>query len=360
LALVTAFLGAYNVSERKAMPERNASEERKRSLGRYFTEASPFSLSPFKEWMGSIPNASSKTFVEPFAGANGIIALMRKEGYRNPWRAYDIDPPVFSKAPDVPVEKRDCFDDFPDCPDSVIVTNPPYLAKNSASRRHIPFPPICHAYEDEYEYCLERMLSHCGYVAAIIPESFLTSGLFLDRIHSVVSLPIAMFSDTEVPVCLAMFSPKGTEGGSFPVYRLNELIGRYANLKAAADGLLGGKPKGKWVFNDPSGPVGVVCVDGTSGDGIRFVQGSDVDPSLIKASSRTRTRVSTDRVEAEDVGRFLAVCNGLLAEYRKETGDVFMTSFKGLRKDGKYRRRLDFALAKRIMARAADVLEGKE
>ena len=47
---------------------------------------------------------------------------------------------------------------------------------------------------------------------------------------------------------------------------------------------------------------------------------------------------------------FLYRCNQYLTWYRENTQDVFMTSFKGLRKDGRYRRRLDFETAKAIMS----------
>jgi len=39
----------------------------------------------------------------------------------------------------------------------------------------------------------------------------------------------------------------------------------------------------------------------------------------------------------------------MLSEFRKETHDIFLTPFKGLRKDLKYRRRLDYALARNIV-----------
>jgi hypothetical protein len=44
--------------------------------------------------------------------------------------------------------------------------------------------------------------------------------------------------------------------------------------------------------------------------------------------------------------------NIILDEYRKETHDVFLTSFKGLRSDGAYRRRLDWDTASRILGTA--------
>ena len=44
-----------------------------------------------------------------------------------------------------------------------------------------------------------------------------------------------------------------------------------------------------------------------------------------------------------------SAANQLLETYRTQTHDVLMTSFKGLRQDGKYRRRLDYATARALL-----------
>ena len=41
--------------------------------------------------------------------------------------------------------------------------------------------------------------------------------------------------------------------------------------------------------------------------------------------------------------------NARLATIRKKTHDVFLTAFKGIRRDGHYRRRLDWALTRAIV-----------
>ena len=48
----------------------------------------------------------------------------------------------------------------------------------------------------------------------------------------------------------------------------------------------------------------------------------------------------------------LKINNIILNEYRDKTHDIFLTSFKGLRKDGVYRRRIDFRTVKCIMNKA--------
>ncbi|MCL2038821.1 MAG: hypothetical protein FWG85_00145 [Bacteroidetes bacterium] len=45
--------------------------------------------------------------------------------------------------------------------------------------------------------------------------------------------------------------------------------------------------------------------------------------------------------------------NDRLARFREDTNDIFLTPFKGLRKDNKYRRRLDYALARKLISEVA-------
>ena len=103
-----------------------------------------------------------------------------------------------------------------------------------------------------------------------------------------------------------------------------------------------------WVFNDKNGSIGVKTVDNQKTNDCKFFEGEKINPEDIKISSRAFTRISglPKEIDRED---FLKECNKVLAEYREQTKDVLMTSFKGLRSDGKYRRRLDFKTVKSIL-----------
>ena len=124
--------------------------------------------------------------------------MLQDEGYNFDFLAYDINP----GSPEV--KKRDTTQYFPQGY-KLIITNPPYLAKNSACRKKIEFVNTKH--DDLYKLCLEIMLKNCDYVGAIIPASFINADLFLDRLHSYTLLSSQMFMDTENPICLALFSP---------------------------------------------------------------------------------------------------------------------------------------------------------
>lgn len=321
--------------------------DNKRLLGQYFTIANPFELNVFLQWFKSIDNISDEVLLEPFAGANNIVELVQGitcEEY-NKWKCYDIDTSYENRVPEFEVEERDTIKNFPKGY-RVVITNPPYLAKNSATRRNMQYEG--EPYDDLYKKCLEVMLANCEYIAAIIPESFITANIFHDRLKVAISLTCRMFNDTECPVCLALFSPSNeSDGDDFEIYSQDRYIGQYSELRKFL--ISSTCNMDNWRMNDVAGNIGIVCVDNNEKESIRFCDASEISPEEIKVTSRARTRVS-GLPSGIDVNVFIDECNRKIMQYRNATSDVFLTSFKGLRKDGRYRRRLDFNTAKNIMS----------
>ena len=309
----------------------------KRENGQYFTRGNCFALSSFREWFESIPNYNKITLIEPFAGCGNIPKLMKEAGYTNKWAMFDLYP----QQPHILTR-----DSIRGCPSGdCIITNPPYLARNSAKRRGLKFPDT--KYDDLYKLALERMLDSALYVAAIIPESFITSGLFLNRVSRIISLKIKMFDDTDCPVCLALFSPADEP----VVYSDDAIVGSIAELRRhlpASQATMG-----LWSFNDSAGDIGLIAIDDTRTASIRFVRGDSIPSNIVKSSSRSITRVSGDGTYSID--GIIASANDILGKLRKDTQDVFLTAFKGIRRDGMYRRRLDFGLARRILDVAKNI-----
>lgn len=305
----------------------------------YFTVGNPFKYQPFTEWFAAIPEQAKKPVLEPFAGANHI-----PEKFPNlEWKAYDIDPQSSS------VQQRDTLENFPEG-FTVCVTNPPYIAQNAATRMGLPFPDT--EYDDLYKLALDQMLSHCQWVAAIIPESFITANLFHDRLKRVMSIPEEVFEDTEHPVCVAMFNPKASF--THEVFFGNEHLGTYQELQR----LLPQESSRKFTFNDPEGALSLVGIDNTRKPSIRFSADGEVSPNEIKVSSRSRTLISSPFFQhPEDVELIARRANKILNKLREKTRDVFLTAFKGRRKDGMYRRRLDFGLARRLLTQAVHELQ---
>lgn len=323
-------------------------EDQKKLYGQFFTITNPFNIDIFYKWMNLIPENQKEILLEPFAGANNIVKMIQNLGFTSKWNCYDIKPNENNATPEYKIIKQDTIKNFPNNY-YVAITNPPYLAKNSATRTGLEFPET--HYDDLYKISLDVMLKNLNYIAAIIPESFINANLFHDRIYAFVSLTCKMFEDTDCPVCLALFIPTNQKKevkltkDDFYIFRQNKKIGKYLILKNK-------KPISSiqidWKFNDPEGEIGIKCIDGTVKSSIEFIKGTEIDKNKIKVSSRSLTRVSGLPNDI-DLNVFLERCNKKLIQYREDTSDLFLTSFKGLRKDNRYRRRLDFANAKIIM-----------
>ena len=329
----------------------------KRTLGQFFTTTNPFSIHIFHEWFSLIPEEKKDPLLEPFAGANNIVKMIKDLGYTYNWHCFDITPKnEVNATPEFKIEERDMLADFPDNY-FVGITNPPYLAKNSASKIGMPFPNTI--YDDLYKVSLKTMLDHLEYVAAIIPESFITAEIFQERVYAFISLTCKMFEDTECPVCLALFVPEKIKKdldlskNDFYIYRQETCMGKYEDFKKKIPKSTLSLP---WKFNDKYGEIGIYLHDGREINSIRFVRGETIKPEKVKVSSRHVVRVS-GLPENINLDFFLERCNKKLSIFRKETQDFFFTSFRGLRKDGKYRRRLDFKNAKIIMNAVVEELQ---
>jgi hypothetical protein len=315
-----------------------ADAERKRAEGRYYTLHNPFDHPAFRGWAARA-GLPGTTVLEPFAGAAHLLRALDAIGLGGPSAAYDIAPA------DPSVQTRDTLADFPAGLD-VVVTNPPYLARNSAARRGLPFPQTAHP--DLYLHCLDLCLRHARFVAAILPDSFLQADRLQDRCETVVSLPVPMFGDTEHPVCLALFGD--APSSDIAVWRGAAFLGHLSDLQRA---LPVRRARIQVVFNVPDGPLGLRAVDGHQAASIRFVPGAEIPSGRIKGSSRSLTRLTIDGIDPARLGDVAAAANAALEEMRARTGDVFLTAFKGTRADGRFRRRLDFALARALLHEAA-------
>ena len=306
-------------------------QESRRRLGQYYTtNYNPFALEPFADWAG---RAGLSDVLEPFAGANHIVEMLREAGWgRIRATSYDVRPGHAA------VEQRDTIGSFPEGHRNC-VSNPPWLGRSSAARRRLAYPRT--RYDDLYKHCLGLALEHCENVAFLVPASFLHSGLFRERLHSVAFLHRLAFDGTENPTCLAMFH--AGRAADTAVWHDGERVGMLGDLEE----MLPPRPgpaAARLRFNDPRGRLGLMAVDDTRGPSIRFCRGADL-PHAILRSSRSVTRIGGIDADDRTIGRL----NRRLAEFREATHDVFLTPFKGLRGDGAYRRRLDYRLARRLI-----------
>jgi hypothetical protein len=319
-------------------------------LGQFYTRGNPFDLVPVNRWFQSIPSIQSARFIEPFAGSNSIVDLVSQthpEIRKQQWSSFDIHPEAIETnlVPEVGLQQRDTLQDFPSGFD-VCITNPPYLAKNSATRKGLA--PDFGEYGDLFEVALNRMLSNVPWAAAIIPESFISRGIFTERLMAVVSLNSEMFDDTEFPVCVALFGPE--HATDFEIWRGEIFLGSYTQIRNRVSSLWSSNASaGPFRFNDPNGPIGLWAIDGTQTASIRFLAGADIPSGQIKNTSRSITRITPKFNPRVPLDTVIFESNRLLEEYRDVSQDIFLTAFKGLRADGKYRRRIDWRTASLIL-----------
>ena len=300
-----------------------------RQNGCFYTEANPFRHKAFKSWAkkAGLPQA---TILEPFAGSARLIDHLRDLGLCGDFLAYDINPS------NPRVKKRNTFLDFPTNA-NVCITNPPWLARNVATRFGMHFPAC--GFQDIYAYALDICLKNCAWTAALIPESFLRTGLFRERLCEFISLVEPMFIDTDHPVGLALFGPDKTD--DVVVWSGTQEIGLLSELEKKRPQINPGSVKIR--FNDVNGNVGLIALDNTRNASIRFCPPEELGDYQINHSRRSITKISVNcRVD-------LDLWNNLLNQFRKDTFDVLMTPYRGLRKDGKYRRRCDWNLARGLI-----------
>jgi len=331
--------------------------------GQFYTLRSPFGHELFRSWIKEIPNISEKIFVEPFGGANNIILLAQPELNNvslSQWRSYDLEPEKIlqNQVPKIVVTQNDSIKNMP--AGDVCITNPPYLAKNSATRMgmNVDFQN----FQDLWELSVHLMLKNFDYVAAIIPESFITRNLFKERLYGVISITKSLFDDTGHPVCLALWVKN--EQKDFPIYVDDKLIGNFYELKknSKIENLTKNNNL-KIKFNDPNGILGLSAVDLPSKMNIKFMSGTEISSDNIKGTSRAYTRITvSDKknnllITNENLNEVIKKLNQEIDNYRKETKDVFLTNFKSLRTDGFYRRRLDWDKASRIIQTVFDTIK---
>lgn len=307
----------------------------KRANGRYFTAVNLFDTPCFRLW-ASLAGLPRATLIEPFAGRGDLIAMLSALGLCGEFRAYDIAPAAGH------VRRRDTLANFPR--GGVVVTNPPWLARNSATRRGLPFPET--KYDDLYKHCLHACLKNAGHVAAIIPASFLTAGIFRERLRAVDMANMPVFQDTENPACLALFTPEPS--ADVAICNGGKSVGWLSVLERRLP-----RPRARVPlrFNAPNGPLGFVAFDNTRAESIRFCRGEELREYRIGMTSRMITRI--DGKFGRRIDSLIDELNDRIRKFRRDTSDVFLTPFKGLRKDKpRLRRRMEFRMARNFICAA--------
>ena len=334
----------------------------KRDLGQYFTRDAVWLRPHIKTHLQSLRSIYASC-VDPFAGDGHLLTLASEMGFQT--HGHDLDPGRclangWGKSIDSIRHVTHYEDGF-------ILTNLPYLAKNSAKRIKSPMadyfspgfvphvdPKKLSVLDDLFKLAIERTIQVYDDSIWIVPESGIQD---LDQLpewktmlHSITILEANPFLDTEHPVCVMVFSKSNPLQ---QVWKNDMMLGTYDELHQKHLRALNTSSSAiEMTFNDPLGSLGYRAVDGTKEDDsmrIKFCRGDELgyDRQRIKVSSRHLTYISTS-VPEPMLDRVIEEANRRIEAYRTATHDVFLTAFMGNTKNGHRRRRLDYYLSRRI------------
>ncbi|MCQ2299888.1 MAG: hypothetical protein MJZ81_07190 [Bacteroidales bacterium] len=330
---------------------------KKKTLGQFFTKGSCW-LQP--QVADFIRNSKCHIAYDPFSGrgslfasvTNAVSSIMDTTGL-------DIDP-----SQGWPV--NDSLIKIPHKSGAIIITNPPYISKYSASRKRLADGLKKYfdltEYDDVYLIALERMLEAQKNVVAIIPETFINSPFKKKNLlNSITILEENPFTDTETPVVVVCFDSCRKPFSKIRIFKGSEYT---CTLQDVEDCRLVPENSVRMKFNDLDGWLGVRCVDSTNpSDMLRFDFKENIDYNWekgIKVSSRLLTLVSVD-VPHNKRQAFVDTCNAILNDVRERSHDVMLSPFKGNMKNGVRRRRLDFQTCRAIIEQAYErIIAGKK
>ncbi len=334
----------------------------KRNLGQYFTRDDAWLRSHIVEHLRSL-HVRYTTCLDPFAGDGDLLNVAASLGFDVV--GHDVDAAIC--AANGWGEPNDSILDVPHHADAFVLTNPPYLAKNSAKRMDAPAQsyfrpgavlPLTNEHtstlDDLFKLAIEQTLAQYDDSVWIVPESVVQDVEHLPhwkaRLHSLTVLEDNPFTDTEHPVCVLVFSASKASG---ELWKNDTQLGSYQDIWGRHNETRSSpRDATAMQFNSPTGALGYRAVDGTKADGsmrIRFCLGDelDYDRQRIKVSSRHLTYIDVD-LKGDELVAVIEEANRQIEAYRAATHDVFLTAFMGNTKTGVRRRRMDYFLARRL------------
>jgi hypothetical protein len=325
------------------------------SLGSFYTTKSGWLTQEVRTFLDKALEQSNGYLLDPFAGDGHLLNAVKEDPILRQKVAkasgFDIQGttwPINDSLLEIPNPQR-----------AVILTNPPYLANHSAKRKGVS--SLVSKYFERsvqknlYMIALENALDSADYVVAIIPETFLLSSFTKDRLELAVVIQDSLFGDTDAPALVACFTKQSNADAR--VFTGSQAIGNLSQILTLRES---SAPKQRIVFNEPSGRIGLRAVDGSDGKSpIAFMPASEFDYSSSKVmiSSRLMTYLDLPDLSEAEITSVIVQANIALAKIRKDSGDLVLAPFKGNDRAGRRRRRLDYALARRILNEAVPAME---
>ena len=315
---------------------------KKTELGQFFT-VNPLWLK--KHIRKFIYNSGCNIIYDPFAGSGELLKVISFLNNKYITVGLDIDKRFGWKY-------NDSLENIPHIDNAIIITNPPYLAKQSATRKKIDLSRYFFTtkYDDIYLLALDNMLKAQTYIVAIIPESFINSTFNKKNLlSSITVLEENPFLDTETPICVVCFDGVFKDYKDIKVYKNDNLV---SNLYSVYETRLKPTNEINIKFNDLSGWLGLRAVDSSNDNNkISFALKENMKydwNKKIKVSSRHITLINMD-VPIHLRNIFIQKANEKIQEIRIKSADLAFTAFKGNTKSGMRRRRIDFKLVRAVL-----------
>jgi len=317
------------------------------SLGSFYTTKSSWLTDQVRQFLENALSESNGNLLDPFAGDGHLLEAIKSDPVLgrlvSQATGFDIQGELFPF--------NDSLVSIPNPQRAVIVTNPPYLANHSAKRKGVD--ELVAKYfanstqKNLYRIALENCLASADYVVAIIPETFLLSTFPKHRLELAVVIQDSLFGDTDAPALVACFTKESCADAR--IFTGNQSMGTLGEILALRES---SAPKRTIVFNDPKGRIGLRAVDGSDGDSpIAFMPASEFDYSSRKVmvSSRLMTYLDYPDLSDHEIDSIIIRANAALKRIRKDSGDLVLAPFKGNDRNGRRRRRLDYALARKLL-----------
>ncbi|TQC53968.1 hypothetical protein E1I18_01430 [Mycoplasmopsis mucosicanis] len=321
--------------------------DKKLQKGQFFTEQDVFENNDvFIDFMQK-NNLWNKKILEPFAGSNNLIKFLQKIKPQINYRSYDIEPKNKN------VYKNDSINNWNYQGFDLVITNPPYLSKHSAKRMKIDVD--FGDFDDLYKLSIFKCIQNVRFTVAIIPTTLINSNrkkdkILIQKLIAFQLLPNKQnFKDTEHPVALAYFDNlKNNENIDFDIYENNKFIEKYSNLIEIEKSILKSTNTHEIIFNKPNGNVCVNTGDNTlDKSNIRFLEGEWLSSDEVKTTDRHKVKLEIRGIEITQ--HHIDKLNNKINELRQNKCDYLWASFKGVSKNGHFRKRIDFGTIKRII-----------
>lgn len=302
---------------------------KKKQLGQFYTTNSQYIIGNLL-----IDLPKDVVVVEPFCGKGDLLI------FDNPYEIYDIDPKIDN------CEKRDTLKNPPDYSGKLIVTNPPFLAKNKNKDKS-----IYELYQvgDLYKASIKSILSSIGGIL-IVPLNFFCDEdnsireLFFER-FDIIKLNIfeeTVFEDTTYTICSFSFklnTEKKTKQlvdcnffptGTYRQFELSKTSGWRigSEFLDIIDSQKNIGIKRLTIGGNPNSNLYLRAIDTGSETG-RIALTINETPFFGKESDRTFATLIMDKIYSrEQEQKICDEFNSFLEKYREMYNSMFLTNYR--------------------------------